>query len=42
VRCETSVARDEPHAQDHVGQIIARLPDVVALALHLAGTLSAA
>jgi hypothetical protein len=42
VRCETSVARDEPQAQDRVGQIIARLPDVVALSLRLADTLSAA
>jgi hypothetical protein len=39
VRCEVSVARDEPHAQDRVGRIITKLPDVVALSLRLAGTL---
>lgn len=41
VRCEVSVARDEPYAQDRVGRIINRLPDVVALSLRLAGTLGA-
>ena len=41
VRCETNVARDDPNGPDRVGAILARLPDVVALALRLADTLPA-
>jgi hypothetical protein len=41
VRCETNVARDDPNGPDRVGAILARLPDVVALALRLADALPA-
>jgi hypothetical protein len=41
LRCETSVARDEPYGADRIGAILSRLPDVVALALRLADALPA-
>ena len=41
VRCETSVPRDDRYGPDRAGAILARLPDVVALALRLADALPA-